>query len=609
VIISRRQAHWKHGWGKPLLRTALLYAGGTALAACAVLLGIAVFTEPGTGAASGTYLAVGMIAGCLAVGVVLTIMVTHPGWPTGLCGGILALAFAIGGWIIYSTMPTPGHAAYIAHRNALGAMAFAFGVIGGGLVVLGEMTTDGKVPAPRWRPPADLTVRVCVLSVAVVILAAAAGTPAAHEWTDDANTDATRSHAPPPSATKLSLKDTARVGDADGSLGTPYGLLIMDERGDDASVAVTMRDAATGAERWHHRRWNRQASGAPVLSHDKKLVALPAQRRDDTTLHFTTVLDTENGAQRHDVPIDGDPGQLRAVDGDRLLFASTETDRFLTSRDLSGHVRWRYSTPHDCGVSALADDGKRVLAGLSCRPDTGTRDHTRLVALDEATGKPQWTWHSKADGVIYTHGIAITPTDAIVDVRSDKSSNDGLFAARKFRHDLSAIDLDSGEQHWRRDHLDLGNTYAPACAGTLQLAGTDPEAGRVALGECHQITGSGGASFDVKAYALSDGHTVYKVKTPLGYAPTRDEDASGWFTGLPDGRVVVAADESLDLTRPQCRLYAAGPDTGHPHPLPVPGAERDTAWCQQVSVNATPDGVAASFPVKGRSVGRYFAIH
>lgn len=108
MIISRRRSQWKTGWGKPLLRSALLYAGGSALAACAILLAIAVFTEPGTGETTGTFLAVGMIVGCLAVGVVLTIMVTNPGWATGLAGGVFAVGAAISGWLVYLTMPDPG---------------------------------------------------------------------------------------------------------------------------------------------------------------------------------------------------------------------------------------------------------------------------------------------------------------------------------------------------------------------------------------------------------------------------------------------------------------------------------------------------------------------
>lgn len=606
MIISRRRSQWKTGWGKPLLRSALLYAGGSALAACAVLLGIAVFTEPGTGETTGTWLAVGMIVGCLAVGVVLTIMVTSPGWPTGLAGGVFAVGAAVSGWLVYLSMPDPGETAYIAHRHALAALAFGFGVVGGGLLVLGEMATDGKVPAPRWRPPVDMTVRVSVLAMAVVVVAAGAGAPAMHEWTDAANTDATSSGLPAPRPAKLDLARVGAQGSTDGGVGTPSGLLTLDETGEHASVAVTMRDAATGAERWHHRRWNRAADGSPVLSADRNLVALPGERRDDTTMRYVSVLDLGSGELRADVAFDGDPGRLRAVTSHLLVHAVDGTS--LVASDYAAERRWQYKAPNDCEISTVDDDGVRVVVGLACRSDTDTKDRAGVVALDAATGQKRWSWKARAEGHIHPGGLVITPELVIADVRRDASPKDGMFAARKFRHDLNAIAIADGEKEWRRKNLHLGDTYAAACAGTLRLAGDDTATGSVLLGECHQVSGEAGATFDVAAYALSDGDKRYKAKAELGYAPMRKENAGNWFAGLPDGRVILAADASMDLNRPQCRLYQAGPDSADKDRLPVPKDFGGTDWCRRASLHVTPNSVAVSFPVKGHGDGSYFSL-
>ncbi|MGH8792520.1 MAG: hypothetical protein ACRDXX_07740 [Stackebrandtia sp.] len=617
--MDSRRARWKIGWGKPLLRTALLYAGGTALAAWAVLMAIAVFAEPGSGDTGGTLVAVGMIGSWIIAGTVLTVMVTNPGWLTGLAGAGTAVIAAVCGWFVYTSMPDPGLDEYIAHRHAISALAFGFGVIGGGLLVLGEMATDGKVPEPRWRPPSGLTARVAVLGTAVMLLMAAVGTPAMQEWADKANTEASQAETRPPRPATLTLEKAGDPSAAGEALGTPSGLLLVEGSGKDNPVAVSMHDAATGEERWHHRRWNREVSGEAVLSDDGSTVALPGARRDDSTLRFVTVLDVASGEVVADFEFEGvDPGRLVALTESHAVHLDGG-ERKLVAYDFHGDPAWRYDTPSNCSVSAVADDGAQVVAGLSCLSETRTEDRAQAQALNPETGQAEWTWEAKAKGGIPEKGLLVASDRVIVDIRSDDSTSDGLFAARKIRHDLSAVSLEDGSSLWRNKKQDLGDTYTSACAGTLQLTGThatgsgaaavNTEA-RVLLGECHQVSGSAGGSFDVSAYSLDNGAREYTGSAPLGYAPTEAEEASGWFVGLPDGRSVIVADASTNINVPDCRLYVDGPqEESKRKKLPVPEVIEDTAWCQQASLQVTPNSLAVGYHQADNGVtGSYFAV-
>lgn len=595
-----------------MLRTVLLFAGGTALVAWAVLLCIAVFTETGTDDAVDTWLAVGMVGACIATGISLTIMVTHPGWPTGLAGALIAIGSAVAGWLVYSVMPDPGGIEYIPHRLMLAAFGYGFGVVGGGMLVLGEMATDGKVPEAKHRPPVGMAARMAVVSVAIVVVGATVGVPAMHDWTDAANTDATRASLIAPTATALNLAGTKVAGTAAGGMGTAGGLLTFDQSGKNASVAVTMRDAKTGGERWHNRRWNRVVSGPPILSADSRLVALSGKRRDDASKRYTTIINAVSGRQRADIRIDGDPGELAMVTDSRVIYVTGRATHGLTARNYAGQPKWTYKVPNDCAMSAVKDDGERVIVGLACRADTSTKDHSRVVSLNAGTGKRLWQWRAEAIGQIYAHGLLVTRDRVVVDVRRDDSPNDSLFAARKYHHDLNALSIEDGKENWRRKDLFLGNTYAPACAGSIQLAGAGRHTGRVILGECHQDAGKAGAMLDVAAYSLATGEGQYAGHAALGYAPARGVDTSLWFAGLPDGRTVLTADASSNLHEPRCRMYVVGPEkTGQVERLPVPKDLRKKPWCQAASIHVTPNSLAVTYPTgtKGTELnGEFFAF-
>ncbi|GAA4911556.1 putative pyrroloquinoline-quinone binding quinoprotein [Stackebrandtia albiflava] len=593
------------GGNRALLRNVLLYCGAAALVAWVILLSVAVFTEPSGDDLDGTWLAVATLVSFLAVFVVLSMMVTHPGWMTGLAGGVTAVGAAVGAWLVYSTMPEPGVGAFITHRHAIAALAFAFGVIGGALLVLGEMAFDARKSDDDV--PAGLRLRFGIPAVALVVVAAGLGIPAMHTWADKANTEASQATGGGLEPAKLRFEAASNPIEGRVLAGTPGGVLTTDQTGEGASVAVTMRDPLTGAERWHHRRWNREAGQAPVVSTGGELVALSGKRRDDTMLRYVTVLDSRTGRVRADVPFDGDPGSLEMVSDTLVVHLSGTERQNLTARDFSGRTRWTYRVPAMCTATATADAGERVTVALGCRAENGTAEESHVLALDADSGRALWDWVAAAEGRVFRHGMVVVGDRVVVDVRRDESPNDGMFAARMYRHDVNAISLAEGESVWRRENLELGNTYAPACAGTLQVAGGESGAEPVVLlGECHQISGAAGASMDVTVLAADDGDGVYTAKAPLGYSPTRDEDTSRWFMGLPDGRVVLAVDASMDLNRPDCRWYVAGPEKGETTRLPVPESIAESGWCQRTSLQLTPNGVAAGYVVEDG--GGFFAL-
>lgn len=593
-----------------MLRTGLLSAGAVALVAWGVVSCLAVFFEPGFDDAVDTWLVVGTVAGCMAAGLTLTIMVTHPGWPSAMAGAFVVLGAGAAAWLVYTAIPSPGGEAFIPHRLALAAFGYGFGILGGGMVLAGELLTDGPAPSEARRPGNRPRFRIGVVTAALVAGAALVGTPAVHDWTDAANTDAVTASRAVPRTARLDPAAATMARTPAGGLGTAGGLLTVDQPGDDASAAITMRDIAGGTERWHFRQWNRRLTGDPVTSADGRLVAVPGQRRDDTSRRYVTVLDTRTGERRAELRLSTDPGRLRFVGEEVALFVTGSTADTVSARRFDGSVAWTYRMPQDCALSTVGGSRDAVVLALGCRADTSTKDHARVLSLDAASGERNWLWRAEATGLIPERGLVIGDELVVVDVRRDESARDAMFAARQFRHDLTAVNLADGEQAWRRADLDLGDTYAPACAGTLQLAGTARDTGRVVLGECHQELGRAGATFDVAAYALSDGSGRYHASAPLGYAPTRGVDTGRWFAGLPDGRVVFASDASSDLHRPDCRFYAAGPDSSGQHEDLTVSPELDgSAWCRSAAIQVTPDGLAVTFPATGDEPNEeYFAF-
>ncbi|CAM3539487.1 PQQ-binding-like beta-propeller repeat protein [Stackebrandtia soli] len=621
---KRRSTQRKQGWSKSLLRITLRTTGCATLVVTAVLLGFAVFIESASDDGSGPWLAIAMISAFVVAGVVISIAVTHPGWITGVAAATTIVLSAVAAWVTYALMPDPSLSAFISHRSALAAAAFGLGVLGGGLLLLGEMATDGKVPPPTMRPPRRVAQVIGVVCIAAVAVGGVFAIPGVNAWTDDANSDVSAGDGPLESG-GWNLDGLTGSGHAASALGTPAGLLTTDDTSAEPSVAVTMRDAITGDERWHHRRYNRQSTQTPLSSVDGGLIALAGQRRDNPDAHVVTVLDAVTGRQLADVAVGADPGTLKAVTTDLVVHVTGPEDTVLTARDFRGSVVWRVDPSTNCRITTARDAGASILVADSCRADTRTEDMATIRALDPATGKTRWTFTSEEEGIVNDGGLAVTPNTVVVDVRRDDSTSEGLFAARRYRHYLSALSLADGEIRWDRAETDLGATYASACAGSLRLAGVSMAAwgrtaitadsspkpldssigdGLVVLGECHQ-SGNATASFDVIGYRLEDGKRAVVGGAGLGYAPQRGHDARGWFAGLPDGRVVIAVNTSIDRNTPDCRMYSIGPQRDRER-LPIPEALESTAWCQEAAVHVTPNSVAVSY--RDADTGRFFTV-
>ncbi len=572
------------------------------------LLAIAVFFETSSGSRTATWLTVGMIASVIVTGFILTAIGAKPGWLIGAGGAAVAVACAVAAVWVYMLMPEPGQNTYISRQLALSALAFCFGVVGGGLLVLGEMATDGKVPQGRQRPDDGVTIRIAIASVVVVVLAAGAGVPSVHAWTDDVNTEASRASATPPKSTELDLqKPPTFTGEASSGLGTAGGLLTF-EYGVGSPVSMTMHDAGTGKERWQYSSWNRELTGDPVLSSDGKIVALQTKRRDDGT-YRSFVVDTITGEPQFDSARDNYPGHLVAVTDGLTIYQSGETERTLKAFTRDGTTDWKYRAPEDCEITTVADDSKKLLAGMVCRPDSSDDYQSKVLAIDLKSGDSAWSWQAEGPGRIGKHNMVVGPGMVIVDVRFEKGSEAGMFAARKYGHDINALDLSDGSTMWRNAKVYQGATFAPACAGTLQLAGKDRETGRVVMGECHQVLSSAGASFDVIAFALDDGKYQYKGEADLGYAPKRNANTSRWFAGLPDGRTVITADASRDVNEPKCNMHVAGPDKkSDQKEMPIPDGLQDSDWCRHASIYQTPNSLAVTYPGPAPAQGGFFAV-
>jgi len=610
--VANSQRRRRFQTSKPIVRAALLYAGAAALVSWVILLGIAVYTEPASIDFSGTWLAVATIAAALAVVTVLSLLVTHPGWISGVAGGAAAIIAAVGAFLIYITMPEPSVTAFITHRHALAALAFGFGVIGGGLLVLAEMVTEGKVPTraetSKWAPSLGVGM------VVIVLVAAGFGVPTMHRWADSANTEA--SFAQPSgqvAEAKLLFEETSEPMNGKVVAATPGGVLTVDNGGKGSAVAVTMRDAASGTEQWHHRRWNREALQPPVLTADGTKIGLVGKRRDDTTLQHLTILDSYTGRVQVDIPFDGPPGELELMTDEVLVYFTGAEQQSVAGRDLSGRELWNYEVPIGCVATTTTAVDDVVAVALACRADDGSKEEARVVALNATSGRDVWDWIAAEEGRIYPGGMVAAPEKLIVDVRRDESPNDSLFAARMYRHDLNAITVEDGETDWRNKDLDLGNTYAPACVGTLQVAGVSPDGddlskARVLIGECHQLPGTAGATMDIAAYSIEGGNRVLRTQANMGYSPTRDEDTTGWFMGLPDGRVLMTVDGSLDINAPDCRLFIAGPSKKNAEAkrLPVPDSIKDSGWCRQAALGLSPAGVTVGYTLDDQS--RYFSL-
>jgi len=579
-------------WSRSLTRTIAVVTGITALLAGAVVLGFAVFGEPGGDDSSAMWLAVSLVVQYLLIGVAVSVTVTNPGKPALISAAVLAGISVVACVVTIATMPGTGHGDWISHRQALGALSFTLTALGGGLLVLAEWVVRKGAgdPAPR-----GLIVRSGVLAVAFVVVVAAAGQAAAHELVEAANTD--ESTAAPAEPTGLIAGGTPATFEhmnppypgSGGAIGTPYGLLVTAPE----AMSVTVYDADSGTERWHHVRYNRTFAQPPVTSADSRVIALVGDRRDAPAGTSVVLVDTVSGKMVADERLSKTDGKVLAVTSQLVLFQPGDHLGRLVAYGYSGRALWSYDAPERCVIGVAREAGTRMVAAMDCAADDISADKPQVVALDEQTGAQTWGWTGPVIGGIAPGSLVVSGEKVVVDVRRDVSSSEGLFAARLFRHDLSVLDAADGSSEWRRDKLELGSTYAAACAGTLQIGD-----GTVVLGECHHATAGGQATFDVATYGLDDGKTVWKAGAPLGFTPGDGSDPAGWFVAFPDGRVAMVTDASNDVTEPACGLYLAssGKVKRISASKPANGEITDATWCRTASLHATPDALSVSYP-------------
>jgi outer membrane protein assembly factor BamB len=605
--------------GRPLARVFLRAAGISALACWAVLLTWASFgTGAGTGS-SGVYMIIGTVASVLIAAAVIATAAAHTGLRIIIAALLTAVFAAAAGWAVYSSMPEAGPGQFITHRAGVAALAYGFGVLGGGLLALSEFVVEGYAGG-RTRAPKSMRRKVSVFAVAVVVLLAAALAPAMQRWAELANQDVRVNDAAAAETGLDGVDGLAALAGVERFTDTPYGLLRTDHPTDPTPQAVTMLDPATGAAVWYHRRWNWLASQTPVLSHAQDLVALTGPRADNREDYQTRILRTRDGGEVATADFDGAPGTLLALADDRLLFAEDGSEVFHVY-DFGGGLLWDAKMPPGCEGTAAQVAGDRVVLLADCvpAPDRSVARDT-VLAFDLDDGAAAWEQEVDTAAEVVPDSFLVSGDTVLIDSRIEHRVTDGPFSARRFEHRLIAYGVEDGAEHWHMRDQSFGSTNSSACGGTLHLSQpTDAPAAGIAAGgeakadvpvaerrtvqiiECYTAKDREGSWLGVMSYDADSGERLYKGQVRLGYTPLDPEVARGWGTVLPDNRALLAADLSLDPTLPDCRLYqVAG---GEVKEIALPGAtaeEGESAdvpanWCHDAQLSAAGTGGAVSY--------------
>jgi hypothetical protein len=510
-------------------------------------------------------------------------------------------------------MPEAGPGQFITHRAGVAALAYAFGVVGGGLLALSEFVVEGyaggRAPAPKL-----LRRKVAALTVAITVFAAVVLAPAMQRWAELANQDVRVSDAAAADAGPDGLADLAGV---ERFTDTPYGLLRTDHPVDPTPQAVTMLDPATGAAVWYHRRWNWLASQTPVLSQAQDLVALTGPRADNTGDFQTRVLRARDGDEIATASFDGAPGALLALAEDRLLYAADKSEVF-SVYDFGGDLLWDGEMPSGCEGTAAQIAGSRVLMLADCvpAPDRSVaRDY--VLAFDLDSGKAVWEREIDTRAEVVPESFLVTENAIVLDSRIEHRVSDGLFSARRFEHRLIAYAIADGTERWSVPNQSFGSTNSSACGGTMHLSQPtlEPSIGTAASGdakakapvaerrtvqiiECYTAEDREGSWLGVMAYDADSGEWLYRNAVRLGFTPLDPEVTRGWGTVLPDNRAMLAADLSLDPTRPDCRLYQVA--DGQTHEVVFPAGRGDSTaipanWCHDAQLSPVGTGTAISY--------------
>ncbi|MDN3240773.1 PQQ-binding-like beta-propeller repeat protein [Glycomyces tritici] len=603
--------------GRPLARVFLRASGITALVCWALLLVWASFgTGPSSGS-SGVYMIIGTVGSVLLVAVVIATAATHAGLRTIIAALFAAVVAAVLGWSVYSSMPEAGPGQFITHRAGVAALAYVFGVVGGGLLALSEFVVEGysggRAPAPK-----QLRRKVGVLASAIVVMLAAALAPAMQLWAELANQDVLVGDAAATgSATDPGLDSLADLAGVGRFTDTPYGLLRTDHPAEPTPQAVTMLDPATGAAVWYHRRWNWLSSQPPVLSQAQDLVALTGPRADNNGDFQTRVLGARDGDEVATADFDGSPGVLLGLAPDRLLYTKDKSETF-SVYDFGGGLEWEAAMPDGCEGTAAQLAGGRALVLADCVP-APDRSVARdiVLAFDLDDGAPAWQREIERGAVVVPESFLVTEDSIVLDSRIEHRVTDGPFSARRFEHQLIAYAIADGAERWRVEDQTFGSTNSSACGGTLHLSQpTSTAASGVTAGgeakaqvpaserrtvqiiECFTAKDREGSWLGVMAYDADTGERLYRRAVRLGFTPLDPEVARGWAAVLPDNRAMLAADLSLDPTRPECRLYEVTEGRASEVPFAAESADGTPIpanWCHDAQLSPLGTGAAVSF--------------
>ncbi|MCD0443594.1 PQQ-like beta-propeller repeat protein [Glycomyces sp. A-F 0318] len=597
---------------RPLARVFLRTSGLTALVCWAVLLVWAAFgTDAGTGS-SGVYMIIGTVASVLIVAALIATAVSRAGLRTIVAALLAAVFAAAAGWAVFSSMPEAGPGQFITHRAGIATLAYGFGVVGGGLLALSEFVVEGYAGA-RTPAPRRLRRKVAVFAAAVTVFAAAALAPAMSLWAELANQDVRVSDA----ASETGLDGLADLAGVERFTVTPYGFLRTDHPTERTPQAVTMLDATTGAAIWYHRRWNWIAAQQPVLSHAQDLVALSGPRADHAADYQTRVLRARDGEEVATADFDGSPGRLLALTEDRLLYAEPDRAVFHV-HDFDGELLWDAALPDGCAGTAAQVAGSRVLLLADCMPAPDRLVARDLVlAFDLDDGDAAWSRELDRRAEVVPESFLVAENAVVFDSRIEHRVSDGPFSARRFEHELIALDVADGDERWHVRDQSFGSTNSSACGGTLHLSRptTEPTAGVAATGdakpqapeaqrrtvqviECFTAEDREGSSLGVMAYDADSGKLLHSAAVELGYTPLDPEAVRGWGTVLPDNRALLAADRSQDPNQPDCRLYQVEGDEAAPLEFAAERADGTPIpadWCHEAQLSAVGTGGAVSY--------------
>ncbi|HEY2144593.1 MAG TPA: PQQ-dependent dehydrogenase, methanol/ethanol family [Steroidobacteraceae bacterium] len=142
-------------------------------------------------------------------------------------------------------------------------------------------------------------------------------------------------------------------------------------------------------------------------------------------------LDTNRGQEATPLVIDG------------VMYVSTAWSLVKAYDAQTGRLLWAYDPQvhRELGVNACCDVGNRGVAAWNHKIFVGVYDG-RLVALDEATGKPIWSTLTVDPGKPYT----ITQAPRVIKGRVIIGNSGGEYGPRGY---ISAYDAESGKLVWR----------------------------------------------------------------------------------------------------------------------------------------------------------------